>query len=461
MIIKRFRQLAAAAIVSSAIFCSTGCSLSALTAENVMEPPQAFGDGAQLQAAMEEVLGPQITLRYPRSGEHRSAVVRADVDGDDFEEAIVFYRPATESAGARMVLLDTNEEEEWKLMSEFAEGEGEIDRVVFGDVNGDGGMDIITGWSAYSDYCTIFVHSCSNGRLIEQEIEAIGSGAHALSSYTELSVGDFDGDGVDELLTVSMASGDDAGEARLLKWQHTGAQRTVGAVRRIGQLALNSGATDYTSSAAGMLAWNLQGIAVDSRRADGGYASEMVYWDSESGALALAAGDDGEELFTRVLSTESADIDGDGYIEVACDSLLSGHSSTAVNRVYLTDWYCFNSRKCVKDFSAVMRPDSGYYFIFPERWQGLITARPDPESHSLRFYRADAQHSFSNELMCIRVFTQDEWEEESSGGWNKEPSAYTEICTTDYYVYAVQISSEPLDMNVNYEAVLRYFKLML
>ncbi len=461
MIIKRFRQTAAAAIVGLTLFCSAGCSLSALTAENVMEPPQAFGDGAQLQAAMEEVLGPQITLRYPRSGEHRSAVVRADVDGDGFEEAIVFYRPATESAGARMVLLDTNEEGEWKLMSEFAEGEGEIDRIVFGDVNGDGGLDIITGWSAYSDYCTIFVHSCSNGMLVKQEIESIGSGAHAQSSYTELSVGDFDGDGADELLTVSMASGDDAGEARLLKWQRTGTQHANGFVRRIGQLTLNPGAADYTSSAAGMLAWNLQGIAVDSRRADGGYASEMVYWDSESSALTLAAGDDGRELFTRALSTESADIDGDGFIEMACDSLLPGHSPASANRVYLTDWYCFNSRKCVKDFSAIMRPDSGYYFIFPERWHGLITARPDPESHALRFYRADAQNSFSNELMCIRVFTQDEWEEESSDGWNKEPSAFTEICTTDYYVYAVQISSGLSDLNVNHESVIRYFNLML
>lgn len=456
----KFLRAAAAAIVSVAVLCSGGCSLSALTAENVMEPPQAYGDGAQLQAAMEEALGAQMTLRYPRSGEHRSAVVRADVDGDGHEEAIVFYRPATESAGARMVLLDTDEEGEWKLMSEFAGGEGEIDRIVFGDVNGDGALDVITGWSAYSDYCTIFVHSCTGGVLAEQEIKSTDTGARAQSSYTEMSVGDFDSDGVDELLTVSMASGDDAGEARLLKWQRTGQQSSMGVIRQMGQLTLSPGAADYTSSAAGRLAWNRQGIAVDSRRSDGSYASEMVYWDGENGALTAACEENGRSLFERALNTESSDIDGDGYIEVPCDSLLPGYSTTSTGGVYLTDWYCFGSEGCVKDFSAVMRPDSGYYFVIPERWQGMITARPDAESHALRFYLADGQNIFFQELMCIRVFTQDEWEEESSTGWNEEPSGYIEICTTDYYVYAVQITTAPPGLNMDYNSVLRYFNLM-
>jgi len=93
-------RIAAAAAMLLVLLTMSGCALSALTAENVMEPPQAFGDGAALQAALEEALGPQITLRYPRNGEYRSAVVRADVDNDEQEEAIVFYRQATESSGA-------------------------------------------------------------------------------------------------------------------------------------------------------------------------------------------------------------------------------------------------------------------------------------------------------------------------------------------------------------------------
>jgi|GEM_PF-351351 len=457
--LKKFRRAAAAAAVCLAVMCAGGCSLSALTAENVMEPPQAFGDGAELQAAMEEVLGPQITLRYPRSGEHRSAVVRADVDGDDHEEAIVFYRPATESAGARMVLLDTDEDGEWKLMSEFSDAEGEIDRVIFGDINGDGCQDIITGWTAYSDYGTIFVHSCVQGVLMEQIIRTDDTGARAMSSYTELAVGDFDDDGTDELLTVSMAAGENAGEARLLEWQRSGLQSTVGLILLKGQLTLSPGAADYTASAAGKMCWNLYGIAVDSRRTEGGYASEMVYWDSESGKLVSPCNEEGDTLFARTLNTESADIDGDGYIEIPCDSLLPGHTASS-GEVYLTDWYCYNSKSYVEDFSAIMRPDSGYYMIIPGRWQGQITAEPDAESHSLRFYLTDAEGAFGDEIMSIRVFTQDEWEEESSTGWNEEPTAYVELCTTDYYVYAVQIADAGSELDMEYESILRCFTLM-
>ena len=120
---KNTGRLVLAAAAAAAASLISGCALSALTAENVMEPPQPFGDGAAIQAVLEEALGPQITLRYPRSGEYRSAVVRADVDNDSNEEAIVFYRQATENTGAHMALLDINEEEEWALIGEYSGSE--------------------------------------------------------------------------------------------------------------------------------------------------------------------------------------------------------------------------------------------------------------------------------------------------------------------------------------------------
>ena len=433
-----------------------GCALSALTAENVMEPPQAFGDGAELQAALEKALGPQITLRYPRSGEHRSAVVRADVDNDTLDEAIVFYRQATESAGARMVLMDTDDHGEWILSGEFSGAAGEIDRVVFGDIDGDGALDIITGWMEYSDYGTLYVHSCGDGSLRQLGMTQGNSGAYAVSSYAELAVGDFDSDGTEELMTVCMAGTDKAGEARLLKWT-AGSRPNTGWIREAGSLALRQGAAKYTGAAAGKLAWNVYGLVLDSQRTDGSYSSELVVWNRAEKRLDSPLPDEAQRLFRRTLGTESCDIDGDGFIEIPGDSLLPDCGGMAVQKMYLTGWYRYSAGAYALDFSAIMRSDSGYYFIVPSRWQGLMTAQPESETRTLRFYLADETSPFSRELMSLRVFTMDEWDEDRSGSI----SGYTELCATDYYVYAVRIVDAPPGLGMDYSSVLKNFKLLV
>jgi len=454
-----------AAVFAAALwmFSLGGCALSALTAENVMEPPEAYGDGAELQTALEDALGPQITLRYPRSGEYRSAVVRADLDKDEHDEAIVFYRPATESSGARMVLMDTNDEDEWTMAGEFADAEGEIDRVIFGDIDGDGVLDIITGWSAYSDYGTIFIHSCAGGSLRRISIsDADGVvGAKALSSYAELAVGDFDGDKVDELLTVTLAGADETGQARLLKWQSTARNAKTGVVYQIGSLELAPGAAAYTGSIAGQIAQNMYGIVIDSQRTGGSYASELVLWNGETGELVSPVDEEGRGLFTRTLSTVAADIDGDGCIEIPGDSLLPGCASPSAQKVYLTDWYRFDSEKYICAFSAIMRPDSGYYITVPEHWRGVVTAQPDQATRTLCFYLADERKPFSTELMRIRVFTLDEWDEEDTVDWLDRDTEYEELCTTDYYVYAVQITDNNAGLRIDFNAVQRYFTLLV
>ncbi len=410
--------------------------------------------------ALAEALGHQITLRYPRNGEHRSAVVRADVDNDGQEEAIVFYRQATESTGARMVLLDTDSEGEWTLTGEFADAEGEIDRIVFGDINADGALDIITGWMEYSDYGTLYVHSCSDGSPRLLNIIRGTAGAYALSSYAELAVGDFDRDGTEEVLTISMASGDDAGEARLLKWKSNGRTSGGGWIQEAGSLSLGQGAAKYTGSVAGMLNRNDYGIVVDSQRTDGSYFSELVMWDRESGRLVSPPAEE-NLLFRRTRNTESCDIDGDGYIEIPGDSLMPDCDSIAAQKIYLTDWYRFSQGRYAADFSAVMRQDSGYYFTVPDRWREKVTVQPDAETRTLRFYRADNINPFSSELMSLRVFTMDEWDEERSSGRNEADAGYIELHTTDYYVYAVRIVSSPQGLGVNYETVQKCFNLMV
>ncbi len=453
------RSVVFAAAVLAGLLLS-GCALSALSAENVMEPPQAYGDGAAIQAALEDALGPQITLRYPRSGEHRSAVVRADVDNDEHEEAIVFYRMATENTGSHMAVLDVDENEDWQIIGDYSCPAGEIDRIMFGDIDADRSLDIITGWSIHSDYGSLCVHSCVGGRLSVISIPSGQTGQSALSSYAEMTVCDFDGDSVDELLTVCLPENMESGEARLLKWHAPALTGGSGSIRTVSRIPLQPDTASYTGCTAGHFTWDLYGVVVDSLTTDGSYCSEILVWNSETGTLSSPMANVSAVDFSRTRSTVAEDINGDEYIEIPGDSLLPDCTAPGAEKLYLTDWHRYNGSECIRIFSAIMRSNYGYYFVLPEDWSGQVTAQPDNSSRSLHFYLADPDRPFSRELMNIRVFTTDEWSEGSSI-WDEDISGYEELCTTDYYVYAVQISPLPSPLKVDYDTVFGCFVLML
>lgn len=460
-IIRAAALLAAAAIMLSA----SGCRLDALSAENMMTPPEAFGDGAEIQQAMELELGTQITLRYPRSGEYRSAVVRADVDNDELDEAIVFYRPATDSAGAHMVLLDTDEDGRWSVTDEFSDADGEIDCVEFGDMDHDGLLDIITGWSAYSDYGTLYIHSCREGALslIPFDNSEDGIGARALQSYSEMTVADFDSDGEDELMTVSLYASEMTGAVRLIEYSEPmdGGSSSKAQMTAIGSSGLREGVLRYTGAIAGWLTQSVYGLVIDSLRLDGSYSSEMVCWDAESGELTNPVKQEDADAFTRTQPTESRDIDGDGIIEAAGDVLLPDCRRPGGAEVYRTDWYVCTRSGTRKLFSALMRTDSGYYFILPDSWLENVTAKPDAETRTLHFWRAGTAAPFTEEIMRIKVFTLDEWEAEEHLREEQEVEpVYTELARTEYYIYAVMLMESDVLPWLDFDAVAECFRLL-
>ena len=86
----------------------SGCTFGA-TVDALLTPPHLRGEQEQIYQALENAVGNRITLQYPRSGNHLSAVMISDLDGDGQDEAAVFYRKesslSTENA-LRLNLFD-------------------------------------------------------------------------------------------------------------------------------------------------------------------------------------------------------------------------------------------------------------------------------------------------------------------------------------------------------------------
>ena len=115
----------------------SGCTFGA-TVDALLTPPHLRGEQEQIYQALENAVGNRITLQYPRSGDHLSAVMISDLDGDGQDEAAVFYRKesslSTENA-LRLNLLD-QADGTWMSVCDLPAEGAEVDRGFTADIGG-------------------------------------------------------------------------------------------------------------------------------------------------------------------------------------------------------------------------------------------------------------------------------------------------------------------------------------
>lgn len=445
-----------------------GCEISAMEVDNFMRPPAATGDSAAIQQTLTAELGTQYSLRYPRSGEHRSAVVMSNIDNDELEEAIVFYRLSTDNFGARMIVLDRDENGEWHTAGIAEAADGEIDRIMLGDINGNGSNELITGWSTRSGSKLVKAYTIVSGEL--SSVEIVSNEFYPTNEYSEMVLGDFDGDNRDELVIVYRNFNDGSTAACLLQLQYnlSGNLQLV----PLGTAALDSAVYNYINAQAGYFSYSDYGMILDGLRSDGKYISEVVYWDKESQQLIAPTNDINTSravTFIRSAPTVSQDIDGDGIIEIPRDKLLPGYTESSEKPLYLTSWFKLTDAGVRLVFQAIMRNDHGYFLTFEPGWDGSVTAQPDQNAAIMYFYHTDEDDDmpFSNELFRIKIFTLDEWKNRSKDSEdnsetvedNTQPHDYTMLAQTDYYIYAVLIS-DPENSGISASSLSSQFHLI-
>ena len=122
----------------------TGCSPLGLDAQTLMKPPKATGERQEIYSVLEEKANHQLTLRYPKAGEYRSAIVMKDVTGDGNDEAIAFYTKGDEPYTIISVISQIDGT--WTEIASYKNPSTQIDRICFGDFNGNGIVDFAIGW---------------------------------------------------------------------------------------------------------------------------------------------------------------------------------------------------------------------------------------------------------------------------------------------------------------------------
>lgn len=358
----------------SAILCSvllSGCTFGG-SVDTLLVPPSLSKEQEQIYQALQNAVGKDIKLQYPKAGDYLSSFILTDIDGDGEEESLVFYAKtglSTAENNLRINVLD-KEGSSWRSVCDVPAEGAEIEKVVISTIGAEKNVQMAIGYSLIDQYDKgLVVYNYENGTL-----------SHRFSTtYSLFDINDLDGDGGKELLVLQTDSSALGARAAVYCPDENGSFRKT-------QLTLRSSCTGFSQ-------------VLYSRREDG---SAVVYADMLTGVTTIQTdlfSFDGEKLYhiledessasetTRSLSCLTLDIDSDGIPEIPVQTVFPGYDgSVSDQNIRLTRWMTPENGELIEKYRGYYSVSEGYAFMLPAKWRDEVTAVIDGLTGDIVFY---------------------------------------------------------------------------
>lgn len=377
-------------MIRKALFC--GAALGMLTVqlpscgftagvETLLSPPRLTAEQEQIYQALQRSAGSQISLKYPKSGERLSAFIVEDLDGDDSDEAIVFYesgRNSAEENPLRLCLLDQRDGN-WRAIREYPAAGAEIERVDVAQLGTNPRTNLIISYSMVdgAEHAAEVFHYADS--TLTQTLSV---------QYSVMALRDLNRDGTMELFVASAAKAPTPAMATVYALDENGSYMQS-------QISLPDAFTDISRLVYGVLPTG-----------NGQETIPAVYMDGTTGATTVqtvAMSYRGDRLWLeyadsadRFPNTErpggcqTLDVDSDGEAEIPVNLAFYGYSGSSETPppIYMTNWYVCRNGLLMREYSSYYAVQEGYIFRMPQRWERRVTAVAEDEE--IVFYEFDA-----------------------------------------------------------------------
>ncbi len=384
----------AAVIFSAALILLSLCSCSSLdlSIEGLISPPLQDGNIYPIQKALEASVGEDITLKYPISGEYRSAFSFMDVDGDGVNEALALYNLSSDGAvSMHLNVIDYNGDE-WISRSDVKVAANGIEKITFCDLNNDTVPEIIVGWMIYGTVDKQVGVYSYDGSILNQR---------AMENYTDFLCEALRAGGNDELIVINLNTKDKVSTVKVLAINETGIAET-------GSAMLDGGATSYMSPIVGRLADGSPALYIDATKGTG-TLTEIIWFEGKTLRSTYDAVAESSVTF-RSAAVNVRDINGNGIMDIPLMTpLKSTETKAEPDKVYVTSWSEYDGKRFTTVLNALMNYTDGYYLTIPDRLTDRLHLTRKTDSRLRIFYSYDLKNDIQgNEVFRIVATTKQE-----------------------------------------------------
>ena len=426
----------------------TSCSMvPAANTEDLLEPPKLSPDQSALAEALERGLGTDdFTLKYPISGENRSAYILCNLDDEPSNEAVVFYQ-VTGSDTIRMNILDQNDQGKWESVYDMAGAGDDVYTVDLAPISTLDRNNLIISWK-------------DRGRT-ELDIE--------IYSYEESTLSNlFSGTG-DRLYFMDVNE-DGYSEMVLLGWASS-RDPSIQLVRRAGsrviardETILSNRAIDFSGLTLGKTLDGDTAIYVDELISSSSAATDIVVLNGYNMEVVTAV--DEEELeeedfvslydqTVRPAELTCQDYNDDGIIDIPISTLMPGYSSSDEDEnIYRIDYQNLYDGELLPAYSVVSNREMGYIFMMPDSWVDEVTVRRVTETNEWQFvvYNDDLNSS-GTVLLSLKVSSHQDYQDKFSTG------VYFTLATKGIFEYTASIPTTDHELSITESEVRSRFLL--
>lgn len=420
------------------IFGLSGCSMGQSGIDGLLSAPKLTEEQSEIHEALIRNVGNDISLKYPKSGENRSAFVIENIDNEPTEEAIVFFQyndPENDTGTVMVEILDQNSNGNWQSVVEFPGAGPVVDQIGIKNLGYDDKPSIIIGYSTLNLEDKQFqIYSYSEGQMSSIYTD----------KYSIMHIIDLNGEGHNDIITIST---DETGKstASLLRSEN-------GRIVLVDSISMAGGTSSYVSSAIGKTADGSSALFVDSTKSTGIIQTEIISYSYKKLQNPMVT-------FSKKLMAKTArqsqylsmDIDKDTVIEIPETVTAKGYEKyddTNKDKQYLTIWKVYKDSYSLKEkYTSYYKISDGYAFIFPESWKNNVTVKIDKATGEAVFYKYNNSLSESDrELLRINVIDIGD-----IGKYNEND--YRVVSTENDIAYIAKISNPYDELGVDFNVV--------
>lgn len=422
-------------ILSAAML--SGCAQIGTSVEGLMTPPKLSDEQTEIKQALINSVGRNVKLKYPKTGEYRSAYVIADIDGEGTDEALVFYEKTGVTPSepvVRMAVLDKTVDGKWNAVFDAVGDGSDIDKVLIGRLGEKDTPMIFIGYSLVGTgdkYLTGYTYS-------DGAISKIMGTPYVSADITDLAE-----EKGDELAVLKRGEDVTASDAELFTIKDG-----IFTILSKTNVILGSNG-EYTSINEGKTSGGENALFLDVPEGNGTISTQVLYCTGDTlknpvYTLRKTSGIDVSSKVTRPSRYVSSDINSDGVTEIPSLSVMPGYETAdEADKIYLTDWYQFDTDTYVftKKSSGYYSITDGYCLMLPSRWSGTVTVKEDIATDEIVFFKYEGDiDGDMTELLRISVRKSGDSESMIRNG-------YTVLAQNEQFEYYAKIPDtrkEPL-----------------